>query len=192
MARLFVIAGLGNPGPKYAQTRHNAGFWFLDEIARLAGARFRSQNRLNADVSKLILHGRDCILVKPLTFMNNSGRAVRAIIDYYKVSADQLLVAYDELDLPPGAVRIKKGGGHGGHNGLRDVFRHIQDHDFLRLRIGIGHPGMKDAVTPYVLSRADANDEKAIFESIDRALAVMPDLLAGELAKATKDLHTVN
>jgi len=192
MAKLFVIAGLGNPGPKYAQTRHNAGFWFLDEIARLAGARFRTQSRLNADVSKLILHGRDCVLVKPLTFMNNSGRAIRAIIDYYKVNDGQLLVAYDELDLPPGAVRIKKGGGHGGHNGLRDVFRHIQDHDFLRLRIGIGHPGMKDAVTPYVLSRANANDEKMILDSIDRALAVMPDLLAGELAKATKDLHTGN
>jgi PTH1 family peptidyl-tRNA hydrolase len=123
--------------------------------------------------------------------MNHSGQAVRALKDYYKVGVEKLLVAYDDLDLPPGTARLKTGGGHGGHNGMRDIFRHLDNTDFMRLRIGIGHPGFKDAVTAYVLSRPPAEQEQQIMHSIGDAIAVMPDLLAGRVAKATKDLHTV-
>jgi PTH1 family peptidyl-tRNA hydrolase len=137
------------------------------------------------------LRGHDCLLAKPVTFMNHSGQAVRAVMDYYGAGVDSVLVAYDELDLPPGVIRLKQGGGHGGHNGLRDIFRHTADHNFLRLRIGIGHPGTKDAVTGYVLSRASAEQERLILDSVDRALAVLPGLLDGDLAGAMKELHTM-
>jgi len=188
---LFAIVGLGNPGARYAETRHNAGFWFLDRVADQAGVRLRPQSRLKAEVARTPLHGRDCLLVKPQTFMNESGLAVRAVTDYYGVGAESLLVAYDELDLGPGTARLKVGGGHGGHNGLRDIFRHLPDHDFLRLRIGIGHPGHKDAVTPYVLSRPAAGDEALIRDSIADAAGVLAAVLAGNLAAAMKELHTV-
>ena len=123
--------------------------------------------------------------------MNHSGQAIRAVVDYYKVSVANLLVAYDELDLPAGVCRLKQGGGHGGHNGLRDIFRHLNDHEFLRLRIGIGHPGSKDAVTNYVLGKPAADQEKMMLRGIDEAIAVLPDVLAGQLPKAMKALHTV-
>jgi PTH1 family peptidyl-tRNA hydrolase len=186
-----MIVGLGNPGARYAETRHNAGFWFLDRVAGLAGVRLRQQSRLQAEVARTRLHGLDCLLVKPQTFMNHSGQAVRAVMDYYGVGPDALLVAYDELDLPPGTARLKAGGGHGGHNGLRDIFRHLPEHDFLRLRIGIGHPGFRDAVTPYVLSRPDAEDEALIRESVTAAVGVLPAVLGSDLAGAMKELHTV-
>jgi len=187
----YLIFGLGNPGPRYAETRHNAGFWFLDRLAETAGAKFRMQSRLHSETTRVSLYGQDCILVKPTTFMNHSGQAVRAVVDYYKAGADQVLVAYDELDLPPGAARLKQGGGHGGHNGLRDIFRHTADHDFLRLRIGIGHPGARDAVTAYVLSRATAAQERLMRDSISDALDVLPRVLSSDLAGAMKELHTV-
>jgi PTH1 family peptidyl-tRNA hydrolase len=122
--------------------------------------------------------------------MNHSGQAVRAVMDYYNVAVENLLIAYDELDLPAGTARLKRGGGHGGHNGMRDIFRHLDSTDFMRLRIGIGHPGFKDAVTGYVLSRAPADQEQLIMHSIGDAIAVMPDLIKGNVSKATKDLHT--
>jgi PTH1 family peptidyl-tRNA hydrolase len=153
-------------------------------------AGFRSQSRVYAEICRLRFCGRDCILAKPEVFMNHSGQAVRAIMDYYDISTENLLIAYDELDLPPGTVRIKVGGGHGGHNGMRDVFRHLDATEFMRLRIGIGHPGFKEAVTGYVLSRAPAEQEALIRNSIAEAVAVMPDLLSGNVSKATKDLHT--
>jgi len=184
----FLIVGLGNPGSNYAQTRHNAGFWFLDALDRDAG--FRSQTRLSAEICRTSLYEKDCILAKPTVYMNLSGQAVRAVMDYYRITTKNLLVAYDELDLSPGTARLKQGGGHGGHNGMRDIFRHLDTTDFLRLRIGIGHPGFKDAVTSYVLSRAPADQEKLIMNSIGDAIAVMPDLLAGNVDKATKNLHT--
>ncbi len=188
MSEPFLIVGLGNPGPSYTQTRHNAGFWFMDAL--YPGPGFRSQPRLSAEVCRTRLYERDCILVKPTVFMNLSGQAVRAVLDYYRIGTENLLVAYDELDLPPGTARLKLGGGHGGHNGMRDIFRHLDNTDFMRLRIGIGHPGFKNAVTGYVLSRAPAEQEKQIMHSIGDAIAVMPDLLAGNMAKAMKDLHT--
>ncbi len=192
MKKPFMIVGLGNPGARYAETRHNAGFWFLDRVADLARADLRHQSRLQADVVRTRLHGFDCLLARPRTFMNHSGQAVRAVMDYYDVGPESLLVAYDELDLPPGVARLKAGGGHGGHNGLRDIFRHLADHEFLRLRIGIGHPGIKDAVTAYVLSRANAADEAAIRGSIAEAVDVLPAVLAGDLGAAMKKLHTVS
>ena len=190
-----MIIGLGNPGPKYSQTRHNAGFWFLDALhgnIRAGGVDtgFRSQTKVSAEISRSRLFGKDCIFAKPTVFMNHSGQAVRALVDYYQVEIENLLIAYDDLDLPAGTIRLKKGGGHGGHNGMRDIFRHLDSTDFLRLRIGIGHPGFKDAVTGYVLSRASADQEKLMMHSIGAAIAVMPDLLAGDVSKATKDLHT--
>lgn len=186
----FLIVGLGNPGDRYAETRHNAGFWFLDRVADQAGARLRLQSKLQAELARITLHGRDCLLVRPATFMNHSGQAVRAVMDYYRAGADSLLVAYDELDLPPGVARLKQGGGHGGHNGLRDIFRHCAGHDFLRLRIGIGHPGAKDAVTGYVLSRASAEQQGLVREAIGQALEVLPAVLGGDLPGAMKQLHT--
>lgn len=196
MSELFLIVGLGNPGSQYSQTRHNAGFWFLDDLYRevlaggAAGIGFKQQAKLSAEICRTQVFQRDCILARPLVFMNNSGRAVRALLDYYKINIENLLVVYDELDLPPGTARLKKGGGHGGHNGMRDIFRHVDNTDFLRLRIGIGHPGHKDAVTGYVLSRPTAAQERQMLQSIRDAIAVMPDLLAGNVSKATKDLHT--
>jgi PTH1 family peptidyl-tRNA hydrolase len=190
LSGLFLIVGLGNPGSKYSQTRHNAGFWFLDTLLKEAATGLRVQTKLSAEVCRTRLFDNDCILAKPTTFMNHSGQAVRAVMDYYRIAAENVLVAYDELDLPVGTSRLKQGGGHGGHNGMRDIFRHLSDTNFMRLRIGIGHPGFKDAVTAYVLSRAPADQEQAILHSIGDAVAVLPDLLAGNIAKATKELHT--
>jgi PTH1 family peptidyl-tRNA hydrolase len=195
LSGLFLIIGLGNPGTKYSQTRHNAGFWFLDALHRGIGAGgvdvgFRTQSRVFAEICRSRFYGKDCIFAKPTVFMNHSGQAVRALLDYYDISVENLLVAYDELDLPPGTARLKKGGGHGGHNGMRDIFRHLDSTDFMRLRIGIGHPGFKEAVTGYVLSRPTVDQEQLMMHSIGDAVAVMPDLLAGNVSKATKDLHT--
>jgi PTH1 family peptidyl-tRNA hydrolase len=192
LSGLFLIVGLGNPGPQYSQTRHNAGFWFLDALHKSAGidSGFRTQTKLSAEVCRSSVFGRECILAKPTVFMNHSGQAVRALMDYYKIPVENLLIAYDELDLPPGTIRLKSGGGHGGHNGIRDTFRHLDGTDFLRLRIGIGHPGFKGAVTGYVLSRATADQELSMMQSIGGAIEVMPDLLSGNLSRATKDLHT--
>jgi PTH1 family peptidyl-tRNA hydrolase len=190
LSELHLIAGLGNPGCKYAETRHNAGFWFLDRLAGRCGASLRLQTRLQAEVARVQLHGQDCVLCRPTTFMNHSGLAIRAVSDYFRVPVSRLLVAYDELDLPVGVSRLRQGGGHGGHNGLRDIFRHMPDHDFLRLRIGIGHPGSKEAVTGYVLGRPSADEERLMRESIEEAIAVLPDVLGGQLSRAMKSLHT--
>lgn len=186
-----MIAGLGNPGPKYAETRHNAGFWFLDRLISARGCGMRAQSRLKADTARAEFGGRECILVRPTTFMNESGLSIRSVLEYFRIPEADLLVAYDELDLPPGTARLKRGGGHGGHNGLRDIFRHVPDRDFLRLRIGIGHPGSKDLVTDYVLSRPGVEDEHRIREAIARAVEVVPDVLAGHESRAMKNLHTV-
>ena len=186
----FLVIGLGNPGSKYAETRHNAGFWFLDRLAESAGLSLKRSLRLHSHVARGRVFGHDCVLARPRTFMNESGRAVRAVVDYYKAGMDRVLIAYDELDLPPGTARLKQGGGHGGHNGLRDIFRHTADQDFLRLRIGIGHPGHKSAVTGYVLSRPQADQQRQILAGIADAMDVMPAVLDGNLSAAMKELHT--
>ena len=190
LSSTFLIIGLGNPGPKYAETRHNAGFWFLDEVLRSQGLSLKAQSRIKAETVRAELHGQDCILARPVRYMNESGVAVRAIMDYYKISAGNMLVAYDELDLPPGVVRLKQGGGHGGHNGLRDIFRHVEDKGFFRMRIGIGHPGHKSAVTRYVLGRSPKQVRAVIDRALEKAVSVLPQVLSGHSQDAMTVLHT--
>lgn len=184
-----LIVGLGNPGAQYEQTRHNAGFWFVEEIARLKGAHFRPETKFSGEVCKVNLDGRDVWLLKPDTFMNRSGQAIQKLANFYKIPVDQILVAHDELDLEPGTARLKTAGGHGGHNGLRDTIAHLGK-DFHRLRIGIGHPGHRDQVSDYVLHRASKDDQIAIENSIDDALRVLPLLVEGSWEKAVHRLHS--
>ena len=186
---LKLIAGLGNPDERYARTLHNAGFWFVDELARRAGERFRYEKRFDADICRVRIAAQDVWLAKPQSFMNLSGGPVRGMLDYYRLDASELLVAHDEIDLPPGTVRLKLGGGHGGHNGLRDVIQHC-GRDFMRLRLGVGHPGQKDQVTGYVLNRASNDVEAAILQNVDAAADVMPLLVDDGLNAAMKKLHT--
>lgn len=186
---LTMIAGLGNPEERYAKTLHNAGFWFVDEMARRAGASFKYEKRFDADICKIDIGGKDVWLAKPQSYMNLSGGPIRGMLDYYRLSADQLLVAHDEIDLEPGVVKLKKGGGHGGHNGLRDTIRHCGP-DFLRLRLGVGHPGHKDQVTNYVLKKASPDVEIAILRNVDDAADVMPLMVQDGLNAAMKKLHT--
>lgn len=190
-SHLTIIAGLGNPEDRYAQTLHNAGFWFVDELARRDNAQFKYEKRFDADVGKVRIGGNDVWLVKPRSYMNRSGGPVRSILDYYRQTTAKLLVVHDEIDLPPGTVRLKAGGGHGGHNGLRDVIRHC-DADFMRLRIGVGHPGHKDEVTDHVLKRASADAEAAIRSNVDDSADVMPLLADDGLNAAMKKLHTTD
>lgn len=189
---LRVVVGLGNPGPRYSETRHNAGFWFLDRLAADHGVRFRRQPRLQADTAHVRGAGLDCRLLKPATFMNDSGRAVRALVDYYDVTPDQILIAYDEIDLEPGTARLKRGGGDGGHNGLSDVIACLGSADFLRLRIGVGHPGHRDEVVDYVLSRPTPDELSKIDDAVNRARDVMPLLFSGQIQKAMTQLHSSN
>lgn len=189
-ASLEVIVGLGNPGPRYEATRHNAGFWFADQLAAKAGASWRADNRSQGDLARVDLDGGTVWLLKPATWMNHSGRSVASLVNYYRFEPSQVLVAYDELDLPPGAVKLKTGGGHGGHNGLRDTISALGSPDFHRLRIGIGHPGHRDLVTPWVLSKPDREDHDAIRDAIDRAIAVLPFAVTGDIGEAMKRLHT--
>jgi PTH1 family peptidyl-tRNA hydrolase len=184
-----IIVGLGNPEDKYERTLHNVGFWFADALARKGGGSFRYEKKFDADICKVSLHGEDVWLVKPQNYMNQSGPPVRGMLDYYRLAPKELLVAHDEIDLPPGTVRLKEGGGHGGHNGLRDVIRHCGA-DFLRLRLGVGHPGEKDKVTSYVLKKGSADIEAAVERNIDDALAVLPELIEGDINAAMKKLHT--
>ena len=184
-----IIAGLGNPDEKYERTLHNAGFWFVDELARKCAGSFRYEKKFDADYWRIDLHGEDVWLVKPQSFMNSSGQPIRGMLDYYRLRTNELLVAHDEIDLPPGTVRLKEGGGHGGHNGLRDIIQHCGN-DFLRLRLGVGHPGEKHKVTNYVLKRGSADIEAAVERNIDDAVAVMPELVDGNVAAAMKQLHT--
>jgi PTH1 family peptidyl-tRNA hydrolase len=187
---LAIIAGLGNPGPEHRFTRHNAGFWFVDALAHALGAQFRSHARYHGEICRVPLDGRDVVLLKPQTYMNRSGRSVRALLDYLKAPAGELLVVHDELDLPPGTARLKLGGGHGGHNGLRDTITHCGP-DFWRLRLGIGHPGDKSQVIDYVLQRAAPSDEEALLQAIDAALQTLPVFVRDGSEKAMNALHSV-
>ena len=184
-----IIAGLGNPGAQYERTLHNAGFWFVDALARKYGGTLNLDRKFNAEVGRTRIDGRDVWLVKPQGFMNLSGQPIRAVLDYYRLDVGDLLVAHDEIDLPPGTVRLKQGGGHGGHNGLRDIIQHCGA-DFLRLRLGVGHPGDKDQVTGHVLKRGSTDVETAVERNIDEAIAVLPTLLEKGSGAAMKELHT--
>ncbi|MDZ4811609.1 MAG: aminoacyl-tRNA hydrolase [Pseudomonadota bacterium] len=186
--RLFV--GLGNPGNEYARTRHNAGFWFLDALAEHLGARLGTDSKLQSENGKATLAGQAIWLLKPNTFMNKSGQAVVAAQRYFKIAPEETLLAHDDLDLPPGTSRLKFDGGHGGQNGLRDTIAHLGNGCFYRLRLGIGHPGHKDQVTPWVLGRPGKDDEDLIRSSIARSLSIAADLATGEFEKAMRLLHT--
>lgn len=184
-----LIVGLGNPGPEYLATRHNIGFWFLDALAAEFGAAFRANRRQHGDAAKIPFEGEERLLLKPDTFVNESGRAVRATLDYFKYDVAELLVVHDDLDLPPGIVRVKRGGGHGGHNGLRDIIRHVGA-DFARLRFGIGHPARDAAVIDYVLSSPRREEEALILDALGAARAELGHLLAGDFEAVARKLHT--
>ena len=190
MSGLRLIVGLGNPGPDHARTRHNAGFWFIDALARQAGARFGLDSKLFGETAKADIGGQAVWLLKPATFMNLSGKSLTAALRFWKIEPEQMLVAHDELDLPPGTARLKFDGGHGGQNGLRDTMRLLGHGRFHRLRIGIGHPGHKDMVTPWVLGRPGAADEVLVLRAIDDALDVLPLAVQGNFPDAMTRLHT--
>ncbi len=192
MSVIRLIVGLGNPGSEYEATRHNVGFRFADRIAEAAGGRFAADAKLQSLSSQVTLASSRLLLLKPATFMNRSGSAVAAALRYWKIAEQELLVCHDDLDLPAGVVRLKFEGGHGGQNGLRDIMAHIGNGAFHRLRIGIGHPGQRDLVTPWVLGRASRHDQALIEQGMDRALAVLPLLLAGQTNEAMKRLHTTD
>lgn len=186
---LRIIVGLGNPGPRYARTRHNAGFWFVDELARRYGASFHSEPRHQADLARARIGSAELWLVKPMSFMNRSGGPVRSVAGFYKVEPSQILVAYDELDFPPGVVRLKQGGSHAGHNGIRDVIAHVGE-AVWRIRIGIGRPGVKGEGVDYVLTRPPADEERLIQEAITAAADVIPVFLEQGAQKAMNLLHS--
>ena len=190
MNRLRLIVGLGNPGAEHLRTRHNAGFWFVDALAQREQARFGIESKLHAETAKLSFEGDSLLLLKPITFMNKSGIAIASALRYYKIEPEQMLVVHDDLDLPPGAARLKFDGGHGGQNGLRDIFAHLGHGRFHRLRIGIGHPGHKDRVTSWVLGRPGSNDEQSILGAVGAALDVLPLAVNGQMNEAMKRLHT--
>lgn len=189
-ADIRLIVGLGNPGADYVDTRHNAGFWFVDLLANHLSLTFRFEKRFNAAEAKYRTNGKDVLLLKPQTFMNRSGQSIGALARFYKLKPDQMLVVHDELDLAPGDNRLKQGGGHGGHNGLRDTINHLGDKEFFRLRVGIGHPGDRDQVINYVLHRPSVQDKASIEAANQRTLEVMPQVFEGRLDKAMQALHT--
>jgi PTH1 family peptidyl-tRNA hydrolase len=165
-ARVDLIVGLGNPGPEYEHTRHNAGFWFVDAVAVAHATPFRKEKKFHGEVARFYAGGHDIWLLKPDTFMNNSGQAVQALAGFYKIDLEHILVAHDDLDLPPGTARLKQGGGHGGHNGLRDIISKMGGSGFQRLRLGIGHPGDKNKVTGHVLKKTSSEDQIGIERAI--------------------------
>lgn len=187
---LRLVVGLGNPGAEYAQTRHNAGFWLVDELARQHGGRFRPESRFHGETCRIALAGQDLWLLKPMTFMNRSGHAVAALARFHRIALPEILVVHDDLDLPAGTVRLKQAGGHGGHNGLRDLIAQLGGNDFPRLRLGIGHPGDSREVLDYVLHRAPQADRVLLEQAIADALRELPRLLAGQWEKATQALHS--
>jgi PTH1 family peptidyl-tRNA hydrolase len=167
---ISLIVGLGNPGKSYAETRHNAGFRFIEALLGQTGAGLKSESRFDGDAGKIAIAGRDVWLLMPSTYMNASGQSVAKLARFYKIPTEEILVVHDELDLAPGTVRLKEGGGHGGHNGLRDIMNKLGSRDFMRLRIGIGHPGQAPQVESYVLKKAPKAEQQQIDDAIDAAL----------------------
>jgi PTH1 family peptidyl-tRNA hydrolase len=185
-----LVIGLGNPGPDYALTRHNAGFWLVDRLAELHHGVFRAEAKFHGVMARVTVGGVDLRLLKPTTFMNHSGRSVVAVSRYFDIPPEQILIAYDELDLPPGRAKLKLGGGHAGHNGMRDSINALGSRDFWRLRIGIGHPGEKSRVVGYVLGRPSQADAAAILDVVDDAVRILPDLIEGRFQLAINRLHS--
>ncbi len=186
---LRAVIGLGNPGAVHALQRHNIGFWWADALAKSQGVSFRPEPKFHGEATKLRVAGQDLHVLKPGAYMNHSGDAVQALMSFFKLMPSELLVVHDELDLPTGTTRLKRGGGHAGHNGLRDVSEKIGE-DYCRLRLGIGHPGVKDKVVGYALSRPSAEQQPLLDDAIQRSLEVLPLLLSEGWDKATQKLHT--
>ena len=188
-AGIRLIVGLGNPGAQYEATRHNVGFWFVDAIANASREPFRVEPKFFGELCRISLGGRDLRLLKPATYMNRSGQSVAAVARYFDLSPEQILVAHDELDLPVGSVRLKQGGGHAGHNGLRDTIAVLGTREFWRLRIGIAHPGDRTLVTGYVLGRPSREDGEGIFNALTDAEHVLVDLAEAKFQLAMNHLH---
>ena len=187
---ILMVVGLGNPGPDYANTRHNAGALFVEALARETGQSLRPEKKYHGLYARIQLQGLDLHLLNPSTYMNRSGLSIKALADFFKIQPQQILVAHDELDLPPGTAKLKKGGGHGGHNGLRDTIAHLGTNDFQRLRIGIGHPGDSRQVTGYVLGRLGKQETEELNAVIDEIIRVLPDAASGKLPAAMNRLHS--
>jgi PTH1 family peptidyl-tRNA hydrolase len=190
MAAIRLIVGLGNPGKDYTDTRHNAGFWWVDRVAAERHVALRQEAKFHGLLGRMALRDTEIWLLEPQTFMNASGRSVAALMRFYKIAPEEMLVVHDELDLPPGSAKLKKGGGHGGHNGLRDIVSQAGSAEFWRLRIGIGHPGDRNAVVDYVLNPPRREEMQLIEETLDRSLQILPQLEQGDLAGAMHKLHT--
>jgi PTH1 family peptidyl-tRNA hydrolase len=190
MSSIRLIVGLGNPGREYETTRHNAGYWWVDELARLQNLSFRNEAKFHGLTARGQLHGHEVFLLKPQTFMNLSGRAVGALAQFYKITPAEILVVHDELDLPPGAARLKLGGGHGGHNGLKDIIAHLGTRDFWRLRLGIGHPGERAEVVNFVLNDPRREERELIDVAMQRALDVAHLFIEGKTEAAMLKLHS--
>lgn len=189
-AAIRLIVGLGNPGREYEDTRHNAGFWWVDELARSHNLGFRNEAKFHGLAARGQLHGHEVFLLKPQTFMNVSGRGVGALAQFYKIAPAEILVVHDELDLPPGSAKLKLGGGHGGHNGLKDIIAHLGTKDFWRLRLGIGHPGERSEVSNFVLNAPRKEERPLIEDAMQRALNVEPLIVEGKLEAAMLKLHS--
>jgi PTH1 family peptidyl-tRNA hydrolase len=188
MIRLFV--GLGNPGPAYEDTRHNAGFWFIDALARQWKLQLAVEKGYWGSLARTNIGGQPVWLLEPLTFMNDSGKSVAALARFFKIAPEEILVAHDELDVLPGQAKVKKGGGHAGHNGLRDIQAQLGSSDTWRLRLGIGHPGDRAEVIHWVLKKPSLDHRIGIDQAIDRSLKAVPAFLAGDFEKATMLVHT--
>lgn len=189
MCAIKLIVGLGNPGSKYEETRHNAGFFLVDELARSFSASFASEKKFQGDLARTNIGSCDVRLLKPTTFMNLSGESVQAVASFYRIEAHEILVAHDELDIQPGTVKLKQSGGHGGHNGLRDIINHL-GRDFWRVRLGIGHPGDAKKVASFVLQRAPKSEMDLLINSIDDVAREITDIVSGDMEKAMRTLHT--
>ncbi|MBF7141936.1 MULTISPECIES: aminoacyl-tRNA hydrolase [Pseudomonas] len=191
MTAIQLIVGLGNPGPEYEQTRHNAGAFFVERIARDQNISLVPERKFFGLAGRFSHKGQDVRLLIPTTYMNRSGQAVAALAGFYRIPLESILVAHDELDIPPGVAKLKQGGGHGGHNGLRDIIAQLGNQNgFHRLRLGIGHPGDASKVSGFVLGRAPRAEQEKLDASIDFALGVLPDILAGDWPRAMRTLHS--
>lgn len=189
-AQLKLIIALGNPGSRYRETRHNAGFWFIDRVAEKYSCGFSGNKKFSGETARLHHAGRDLLLLKPQTYMNESGRSVQSVMSYFDYKADEILVIHDEIDFEPGIIRLKQGGGAAGHNGVRDIINCIGSDAFLRIRIGVGHPGYREGVIGSVLGNPARAERELIEQAIERGIEVLPLILDGEYQKAMTQLHT--
>ena len=191
MSEIKLIVGLGNPGDKYADTRHNAGEWLIARLARRFNVTLNAENKFFGNVGKTLMNGKEIRFLVPTTFMNLSGNAVGALANFYRIKPEEILVLHDELDLPPGSVKLKLGGGHGGHNGLKDIVAALgNNNNFYRLRIGIGHPGHRDLVAGYVLNKPSPSEREALEKALDEAVNCMELLFKDGIVKATNRLNS--